>query len=154
MRPTRSRRLLLHVLGLEINDRPVKRPLVDFEKLSVSESLAERKPEKKTIFVQHVKTVTSSEATCNILKSLVQLHPGGTSGQKIKIGSDGNIFKGESKQDRRLLKAKHEQELVAKSSRFEQIWRILKESDVEGFVEDVIVRGELWSAGRRVLLRL
>ncbi|CAM8879193.1 unnamed protein product [Rhodiola kirilowii] len=140
----------LEAFWLEINDRPVKRPLVDFEKLSVSEPPAEGvkideklppldfgklsfsdssaygKPEKRTVFVQHVKTVTSSEATCDILKSLVQLYPGGTSGQKIKIGSDRNIFKGESKQDRRLSKAKHEQELVAKSARFEQIWRSRK----------------------------
>uniref|UniRef100_A0A7N0TGS9 Transcription factor Iwr1 domain-containing protein n=1 Tax=Kalanchoe fedtschenkoi TaxID=63787 RepID=A0A7N0TGS9_KALFE len=137
-------------LGLEISERPVKRPLVDFEKLSVSKPPADGveiseklpvldfgklsfsdaslngQPKKKTVFVQHVETVTSSEAADDILKSLLQSYSNSPSQQRTKIRRDRNILEGETKQDRLLAKAKHEQELVAKNARFEQIWRSRK----------------------------
>ncbi|KAK3024374.1 hypothetical protein RJ639_043278 [Escallonia herrerae] len=90
----------LEAFWLEINERPLKRPLLDFESLSLSDSSAkvEEALKVKTVFVQRVETVSSSEVTYDVLQSFV-------------------------KRDKLLEKAKGQQELLSKNARFEQIWR-------------------------------
>ncbi|KAK4407740.1 RNA-directed DNA methylation 4 [Sesamum angolense] len=58
---------------LEIHERPLKRPLLDFGKLSISDTCSSRVEELKTkkILVRHVETVTSSEDTFDVLRSFV-----------------------------------------------------------------------------------
>ncbi|KAL8228638.1 hypothetical protein R6Q59_000558, partial [Mikania micrantha] len=67
----------LEAFWLEINERPAKRPLVDFEKLSINDSVSkafeELKPKK--FFVQHVDTVSSSDVAVDILQSFVASKP-------------------------------------------------------------------------------
>ncbi|XP_043702285.1 RNA-directed DNA methylation 4-like [Telopea speciosissima] len=58
-------------LWLEITERPVKRPLLDFGKLSISGSTGKDELKTKKIFVQHVETVSSTEAAVDILHSFV-----------------------------------------------------------------------------------
>ncbi|XP_050937907.1 RNA-directed DNA methylation 4 isoform X1 [Cucumis melo] len=65
------RRLQSPVFGLEINGRPSKRPLLDFENLSISETLHKEELKTKKIFVQHVETLRSSDATVAIVQSFV-----------------------------------------------------------------------------------
>ncbi|XVF05828.1 hypothetical protein REPUB_Repub05bG0206800 [Reevesia pubescens] len=61
----------LDAFGLEINERPLKRPFLDFLKLSISESSQKEELKSRKVFVQHVDTVISSEATVNILQSFM-----------------------------------------------------------------------------------
>ncbi|KAL3616230.1 hypothetical protein CASFOL_039620 [Castilleja foliolosa] len=58
---------------LEIHERPLKRPLLDFGKLSISDASSSRVDELKTkkILVRHVETVTSSGSTFDVLRSFV-----------------------------------------------------------------------------------
>ncbi|KAK6927174.1 Transcription factor Iwr1 domain [Dillenia turbinata] len=118
----------VNAFWLEINERPLKRPLLDFDKLSITDSPEKEKPNSKKVFVQHVETVCSSDATIDVLRSLV---PNSTKILDDKEhGKDGkHIVKRESirqKQDELLLKARHEREVLARSARFEQIWRSRK----------------------------
>ncbi|KAK3022942.1 hypothetical protein RJ639_046760, partial [Escallonia herrerae] len=124
----------LEAFWLEINERPLKRPLLGFESLSLSDSSAkvEEALKVKKVFVQHVETVSSSE-------------PGST----VAVESDAKrkdqrrTFRTEIKEDKLLEKAKGQQEiclevysmlcnlpfffhghqLLSKNARFEQIWR-------------------------------
>ncbi|XP_050937908.1 RNA-directed DNA methylation 4 isoform X2 [Cucumis melo] len=72
------RRLQSPVFGLEINGRPSKRPLLDFENLSISETLHKEELKTKKIFVQHVETLRSSDATVAIVQSFVTNISGGS----------------------------------------------------------------------------
>ncbi|XP_026416166.1 RNA-directed DNA methylation 4-like [Papaver somniferum] len=58
-------------LGLKINERPLKRPLVDFEKLSISDSSQTEILKCKKVLVQHVETVSSTKAAIGVLQSIV-----------------------------------------------------------------------------------
>ncbi|GAB2258712.1 hypothetical protein Droror1_Dr00014872 [Drosera rotundifolia] len=110
----------LDALLLEISERPSKRPLVDFQKLSISSHSSTGKVDLiRRVLVQHVQTVDSSEAAMDILRSLAQ--PGGDNG--TKVSSTANTLKNASKQHQLLAKAKQEQAALAKNARFEQIWR-------------------------------
>ncbi|XP_073054674.1 RNA-directed DNA methylation 4 isoform X2 [Primulina eburnea] len=111
---------------LEINERPLKRALLDFEKLSVSESSSTREELKTTkILVHHVETVTSSENTIDVLRSFVPNssdaweHGGENEERRRKI-------KTVNKQDELLVKAKRSQEVLSRNARYEQIWRSRK----------------------------
>ncbi|KAL8146359.1 hypothetical protein AgCh_004196 [Apium graveolens] len=89
----------LDAFWLEINDRPLKRPLIDFEKLSLSQSSTKVEEVKtKKVFVQHIETLSNSEVKVDVLRSFV-------------------------KQEQLLGKAKKEHEISAKNARFEQVWR-------------------------------
>ncbi|KAG5603121.1 hypothetical protein H5410_034491 [Solanum commersonii] len=116
----------LDAFWLEINERPAKRPLLDFAKLSIDES-SSRVEELKSrkVLVQHVETVTSSEVTVDIVKFFVSA-PADSS--EVEEKSDARrSFRTEKKQDQLLAKAKQKQEDLSKNARFEQIWKSRKE---------------------------
>ncbi|KAK4720093.1 hypothetical protein R3W88_018431 [Solanum pinnatisectum] len=116
----------LDAFWLEINERPAKRPLLDFAKLSIDES-SSRVEELKSrkVLVQHVETVTSSEVTVDIVKSFVSA-PADSSEVEEK-SEVRRSFRTEKKQDQLLAKAKQKQEDLSKNARFEQIWKSRKE---------------------------
>lgn len=120
----------LQALWLEINERPLKRPLLDFQKLSISGSgsaSGSAPPQEelkiRRVLVQHVETLSTSQATIDFLHSFV--HPTTHSSPKFKASSKERrrSFQKEKKHDQLLSKAKQEQEYLAKSARFEQIWK-------------------------------
>ncbi|KAF7819524.1 RNA-directed DNA methylation 4 [Senna tora] len=116
-------------LWLEINERPSKRPLLDFGNLSISDSTSQKEElNTKKVFVQHVETLSRSEVTFEVVQSFVDPGSSGASKGKSKIVERKSIFKKENKQDQLLLKAKQNQESVAKNARFEQIWKSRKEN--------------------------
>ncbi|XP_042513237.1 RNA-directed DNA methylation 4 isoform X2 [Macadamia integrifolia] len=115
-------------LWLEITERPVKRPLLDFGKLSISDSTGKDELKTKKIFVQHVETVSNSEAAVDILHSFVP-ETSDTSGFRTKIEERRHTFKQENqKRDRLLSRAKQNHEVLEKNARFEQIWKSRKEN--------------------------
>ncbi|OVA15359.1 hypothetical protein BVC80_1555g4 [Macleaya cordata] len=115
----------LEAFWLEINERPLKRPMLDFEKLSISEEDSNGKKEKlktKKVFVQHVETVSSSKATIDVLQSFVPTIDD-ASDFKTKVEERRQTFKQENKQDQLLSRAREKHEVLAKHARFEQIWK-------------------------------
>ncbi|XP_052176916.1 RNA-directed DNA methylation 4-like isoform X2 [Diospyros lotus] len=113
----------LEAFWLEINERPLKRPLLDFQKLSISDSPAKVEELKaRKLFVQHVETVSSSEVSSDVLLSFMPKSADEFE-SKGKIMEQRRMFKTESKQDQLLVKAKQKQEVLSKNARFEQIWR-------------------------------
>ncbi|XP_059300687.1 RNA-directed DNA methylation 4 isoform X4 [Lycium ferocissimum] len=115
----------LDAFWLEINERPVKRPLLDFAKLSIDESSSKDELKSRKVLVRHVETVTSSEVTVDILKSFVSA-PADLSEVKEK-SEIRRSFRTEKKQAELLAKAKQKQEDSSKSARFEQIWKSRKQ---------------------------
>ncbi|KAF8402535.1 hypothetical protein HHK36_010620 [Tetracentron sinense] len=120
----------LEALWLEINERPLKRSVLDFEKLSISVSTGKEELKIKKIFVQHVETVRSSESTIDILHSfLVSILPSSANASKSRTKIEEqrrSINKENQKHDQLLLKAREKHEVLAKNARFEQIWRSRK----------------------------
>ncbi|ONH99715.1 hypothetical protein PRUPE_6G045300 [Prunus persica] len=118
----------LDAFWLEINERPQKRPLLDFENLSMSDSAAKAEELKtKKVFVQHVETVSSFHTTVDVVKSFVDLNSDDVCDRKTRNEERKDTFKKENqKQDQILSKARQKQEVVAKNARFEQIWRSRK----------------------------
>ncbi|KAM7496385.1 hypothetical protein LguiA_020799 [Lonicera macranthoides] len=117
----------VEALWLEINERPVKRPLLDFENLSISDSSSKVEELKiKKVFVQHVETLSSLEVPLNVLQSFAQ--PESVKAVESDASSEEKrrFFKTENKQDMLLLKSKQKQEVLAKNARFEQIWNSRK----------------------------
>ncbi|KAI9180932.1 hypothetical protein LWI28_009510 [Acer negundo] len=115
----------LDAFWLEINERPLKRPLVDFEKLSISELSGKDEFKAKKVFVQHVETLTTSEATIGIVQSFVPTFADALDG-KTKSEERRHAFKKDNRHDQHISKAKQKQEELAKNARFEQIWRSRK----------------------------
>lgn len=112
----------LEAFWLEISGRPLKRPLLDFEKLSISESSGKEELKTRRVFMHHVDTVNSTEATIDVLQSVV--HCGSDEDSfEAKHREQRHTFKKENIQDQLLSKARQEQEVLAKSARFEQIWK-------------------------------
>ncbi|KAL5582909.1 hypothetical protein UlMin_015351 [Ulmus minor] len=112
---------------LEINERPLKRALLDFENLSVSDSSGKESKTKKKVFVQHVETVDSAETTIDVVQSFVEPYTADASERKTKSEERKHTFKKENQRQVQLLsKARQTQEVVAKNARFEQIWRSRK----------------------------
>ncbi|CAI8612252.1 unnamed protein product [Vicia faba] len=116
----------LDAFWLEINDRPFKRPLLDFGNLSISDSSQHVEIHNKKLLVQHVETITSSEVTLDIVQSFVDPGSKSASESKTKVEERKNFFKKVNKQDQLLCKAKQEKESSAKEARFEQIWKSRK----------------------------
>ncbi|CAB4282087.1 unnamed protein product [Prunus armeniaca] len=118
----------LDAFWLEINERPQKRPLLDFENLSMSDLTAKAEELKtKKVFVQHVETVSSFHTTVDVVKSFVDLNSNDVCDRKTRNEERKHTFKKENqKQDQILSKARQKQEVVAKNARFEQIWRSRK----------------------------
>ncbi|PON41848.1 Iwr1 transcription factor [Parasponia andersonii] len=116
---------------LEINERPLKRALLDFENLSLSGSPGKEESKSKKILVQHVETVSSTEATIDVVQTFVEpVSSANASESKTKGEERRRVFKVNLQQiqDQRLSKARQTQEAVAKNARFEQIWRSRKEN--------------------------
>lgn len=116
----------LDAFWLEINERPLKRALLDFENLSLSDSSAKEELKSKKVLVQHVETARSNEATVDIVQLFVEPNSADASESRTKREERRNIFKKENIQDQLLSKARRTQEAVAKNARFEQIWRSRK----------------------------
>ncbi|KAI3844752.1 hypothetical protein MKW92_029918, partial [Papaver armeniacum] len=112
----------LVALWLEINERPLKRPLVDFEKLSISDSSQTEILKTKKVLVQHVETVCSSKAAIGVLESILP-NSDDAIYFKTKVKERRQTFKQENKQDQRLSRARENHEDMAKNARFEQIWK-------------------------------
>ncbi|GJW38263.1 RNA-directed DNA methylation 4 [Tanacetum coccineum] len=131
----------LEAFWLEVNERPVKRPLLDFHKLSINDSPSKVEELKsKKFFVQHVETVSSSDVAVDILQSFVASKPDSANGldSKPKHEDQRRSNKTDNKQKLLLGKAKETQEftydvvllhqLLAKNARFKQIWKSRKEN--------------------------
>ncbi|KAK1398405.1 RNA-directed DNA methylation 4 [Heracleum sosnowskyi] len=113
----------LDAFWLEINDRPLKRPLIDFEKLSLSQSSnKEAEVKTKKVFVQHIETLSNSEVKIDVLRSFVS-ETLNTVDSVTKSEEKRRTFKTENKHEQLLGKAKKEHEISSRSARFEQVWR-------------------------------
>ncbi|OMP02359.1 hypothetical protein COLO4_11178 [Corchorus olitorius] len=110
----------LGALWLEINERPSKRAFSDFQKLSLSESSPKEELKNKKVFLHHVDTVISSEATVDIVQSFIKNPADATA------NGDAKTLKRNNREDQ-LSKSTQNQEEVAKNARFEQIWRSRKD---------------------------
>ncbi|KAL2899349.1 RNA-directed DNA methylation 4 [Bienertia sinuspersici] len=115
----------LEAFWLEINERPAKRPLIDFQKLSLSSSPSPTREELKIkrVLVQHVETVGSSKASIQFLQSFVQPTSDGDSKFLASTKERRRTLQKENIHDQLLSKAKQEQEEIAKNARFEQLWK-------------------------------
>ncbi|ESW12929.1 hypothetical protein PHAVU_008G153700 [Phaseolus vulgaris] len=121
---------------LEISERPLKRSLLDFGNLSISDSTQKVEFHNKKVFVQHVETISSSEVTFDIVQSFVDPGSSCASISKPKDEERRNFFKRNNKQERLLVKAKQEKESLAKDARFEQIWKSRKGNKGTGTAHD------------------
>ncbi|XP_059626405.1 RNA-directed DNA methylation 4 isoform X2 [Cornus florida] len=116
----------LEAFWLEINERPLKRPLLDFGKLSISDS-REKELKAKKVFVQHVETISNPAVTVDVLQSFVPNVEEDAVAHRAKNEERRRPIKMDNpKQDQLLVKAKQKQELLSKNARFEQIWRSRK----------------------------
>ncbi|KAK4776078.1 hypothetical protein SAY87_024039 [Trapa incisa] len=114
---------LLDTFWLQINERPVKRILLDFENLSIANSsgkVAAEEPRTRRVLVKHVDTSDKSEATPGLLKLLM---PECLEGSKSRAKNDERrcAFKRRNVQDL-SSKSRETKEAFAKNARFEQIW--------------------------------
>ncbi|CAA0820625.1 RNA-directed DNA methylation 4 [Striga hermonthica] len=102
----------LDAFWLEIHERPLKRPLLDFGNLSISDDSSSKADELKTkkILVRHVETVSSAESTFDVLRSFVPNLSGELNSAEKTEGK--RSFKTVNKQDQILVKAKQSQEVV------------------------------------------
>ncbi|XVE58946.1 hypothetical protein DITRI_Ditri05aG0003900 [Diplodiscus trichospermus] len=114
----------LDAFWLEINERPLKRPFSDFQNLSISELSQKEELKSKKVFVQHVDTVISSEASVDIVQSFVSNSADATK-DNAKSRERRHPHKSNNRQEQ-LSKSIQKHEEVAKNARFEQIWRSRK----------------------------
>ncbi|KAF3327411.1 RNA-directed DNA methylation 4 isoform X2 [Carex littledalei] len=112
---------------LEINERPSKRTLLDFETLAISGSTPQKvveEPKSKKLFVQHVDTISNSDALGTVLHSFLTNY---NVSKDMKIEERKRAFKLAKKPDKnQVAKQKHEE--MARNARFEQIWKSRKDS--------------------------
>nr|GEV02321.1 RNA-directed DNA methylation 4 [Tanacetum cinerariifolium] len=120
----------LEAFWLEVNERPVKRPLLDFHKLSLNDSPSKVEELKsKMFFVQHVETVSSYDVAVDILQSFVASKPDSADALDSKPKHEDQRRSNKTDNKQKLLgKAKETQELLAKNARFKQIWKSRKEN--------------------------
>ncbi|KAM0884650.1 hypothetical protein ACQ4PT_030880 [Festuca glaucescens] len=102
--------------GLEINERPMKKAMLDFSSLSISQpssstAQASEEPRVKKLLVQHVETVHHSGAVEDVLHSL--LH---TDASAKEIKSKTKEWNERMKKDNNL----------GRNARFAQIWKSRK----------------------------
>ncbi|KAG2327583.1 hypothetical protein Bca4012_036595 [Brassica carinata] len=125
----------LDAFWLEINERPFKRPLLNFSKLSISNSEKKEDVKPKKVLVRHLETLTDSEATVDIIHSLFE--SGDRDEQSCSKGKfeDRKVsFKKDSRKEQLLTKAVQQQQTAAQNARFEQIWRSRK-GNIEGILD-------------------
>ncbi|XP_024625260.1 RNA-directed DNA methylation 4 isoform X4 [Medicago truncatula] len=96
----------LDAFWLEINERPLKRPLLDFGNLSIANSSQDIEFHNKKVLVQHLKTISSSEVTIDIVRSFLEPRSRSASKSESKVEKRKNFKKVNSS---------------AKDARFEQI---------------------------------
>ncbi|KAJ0045286.1 hypothetical protein Pint_05120 [Pistacia integerrima] len=110
----------LDAFWLEINERPLKRPLLDFEKLSISQSSGK-------VCVKPWLNNSAIVASMGFLiiwicyfglSNSADAHHGETKSKERRCS-----LKKENRLDQTLFKARQQQEALAKTARFEQIWR-------------------------------
>ncbi|XP_013633741.1 PREDICTED: RNA-directed DNA methylation 4 [Brassica oleracea var. oleracea] len=117
----------LDAFWLEINERPFKRPFLDFSKLSLSNSEKKEDVKPKKVLVRHLETVTDSETTVDIIHSLFESDDlGEQSCSKGKFEDRKIAFKKNNRKEQLLTKAVQQQQTAAQDARFEQIWRSRK----------------------------
>ncbi|CAL9128801.1 unnamed protein product [Musa acuminata var. zebrina] len=110
---------------LEINGRPLKRQLLDFANLSISDADTGKVLEEfgtKKLLVQHLETVRASEDIKDMLHCF--LHDSSYS-KELKGRSEerGSILKPDKKQDQLRSVAVKKHEDLARNARYEQIWK-------------------------------
>lgn len=114
---------------LEINERPLKRPFLDFEKLSISDaSVKENELKIKRVLVKHVESTNRSEADFDLLQSFLPRSAEGSESNTV-MEDRRRAFKKDNIQEELLSKAREAKETIAKNARFEQIWRRRKGSE-------------------------
>ncbi|XP_074268896.1 RNA-directed DNA methylation 4-like isoform X2 [Silene latifolia] len=119
----------LEALWIEINERPMKRPLLDFQKLSITSSSSSspplEEPKVKRVLVQHIETVGRSEDAIEFVNSYVEGSPEVDGDSKFTASSKQRrrTLLSQNIHNRHLSKAKQQHEELAKSARFEQIWK-------------------------------
>lgn len=115
---------------LEINERPMKKAMLDFSSLSISESSystaeASEEPRVKKLLVQHIETVHHSGAVEDVLHSL--LHTDSNAKEiKSKTKEWNDRIKKDKKQDQLRSAARQRHEDLGRNARFAQIWRSRK----------------------------
>ncbi|XP_008799853.2 RNA-directed DNA methylation 4 isoform X2 [Phoenix dactylifera] len=122
-KPSQAR---LDAFWLEINERPLKRALVDLGSLSISDSSTGKVHEEsrtKKLLVQHVETMRHSEAIKDVLHSFLQPGSSGSKEFKRKIEERRSAHKQDKKQDQLRSAAIQKHEDLARNARFEQIWK-------------------------------
>ncbi|KAM0884647.1 hypothetical protein ACQ4PT_030880 [Festuca glaucescens] len=113
---------------LEINERPMKKAMLDFSSLSISQpssSTAQEEPRVKKLLVQHVETVHHSGAVEDVLHSL--LHTDASAKEiKSKTKEWNERMKKDNKQDQLRSAARQRHENLGRNARFAQIWKSRK----------------------------
>ena len=123
-KPSQAR---LDAFWLEINERPMKKAMLDFSSLSISQpsSSAQEEPRVKKLLVQHVETVHHSGAVEDVLHSL--LHSDlSTKEIKSKTKERNERMKQDKKQDQLRSAARQRHENLGRNARFAQIWKSRK----------------------------
>ncbi|KAK9124674.1 hypothetical protein Sjap_014276 [Stephania japonica] len=117
----------LDAFWVQINERPLKRQLLDLKSLSLSDAPGKEECKLKKVLVQHVETVSSSEASIDLLQSFVSSSADAPV-YNAKVEERRKAFKHEdTKQDQLLSKVRQNHENLVKNARFEQIWKRRKE---------------------------
>ncbi|WJX81258.1 hypothetical protein P8452_64163 [Trifolium repens] len=83
----------LDAFRLEIMEKPLKHPLSDFGNLSIANSSQNMEFHDKKVLVQHVKTISDSEVTLDIVRSFLEPHSRSASNSKSKVAERKNSFK-------------------------------------------------------------
>ncbi|KAK1285826.1 hypothetical protein QJS10_CPB20g00164 [Acorus calamus] len=115
----------LDAFWLEIKERPLKRPLLDFGNLSLSDSSKKEELKTKKVLVQHVETINRSNDMGSVLQSYL---PNLSSVNENKTMFEGrrHLYQQENKHDLLLSTAKKKHEDFGRNARFEQIWKSRK----------------------------
>lgn len=114
---------------LEINERPMKKAMLDFSSLSISQpssstAQASEEPRVKKLLVQHVETVHHSGAVEDVLHSL--LSDASAKEIKSKTKEWNERMKKDNKQDQLRSAARQRHENLGRNARFAQIWKSRK----------------------------
>lgn len=114
---------------LEINERPMKKAMLDFSSLSISQpssstAQASEEPRVKKLLIQHVETVHHSGAVEDVLHSLLS----DVSAKEIKSKTKewNERMKKDNKQDQLRSAARQRHENLGRNARFAQIWKSRK----------------------------
>ncbi|XP_042374181.1 RNA-directed DNA methylation 4-like isoform X1 [Zingiber officinale] len=118
---------------LEINEKPLKKPFLDLESLSISDSDTKKEVlATKKMLVHHLETVGQSQSIKDALHSVLQQSSNNTQEEfKRRSKERRSLLKADKKHDQLLSVARKEHEDLARSARFEQIWKRRRSIDVE-----------------------